>query len=332
MQKLHFEVRRVYMQKRDFIPPWWLRNRHVQTVWPYLMRPDVTHLNLTRERLELPDGDFIDLEWMNANQTGPIIIILHGFEGNLSSHYVKSLLDKLDKAHFRAVFMYFRGCSGEPNRLPRTYHSGETSDLNYLVNVLRYREPKTPLGAIGYSLGGNVLLKWLGETGIENPIRTAIAISPPLDLQKSSVSINSGILRFYERYLVRSAVTRLQNRLKTLAPLVDLSKLHSAMSIRDFDHHVTVPLHGFANVDDYYLKSSSRYYLKNIKVPTLLICAADDPFLTPDSFPSADEISTAVCLELTRYGGHVGFVTGKYPWRVEYWLDTRIPEFLSHHF
>lgn len=320
------------MHTNNFTPPWWLRNRHIQTVWPYFMRPSVKNLNLTRERLELPDGDFIDLEWLDADKSGPIIIVLHGFEGNLASHYVKSLLASLHDAKFRAVFMYFRGCSGEPNRLTRGYHSGETSDLNYLVNVLRYREPKTHLGAIGYSLGGNILLKWLGETGIQNPLRAAIAVSPPLDLQKSSVNISIGILRFYERYLVSNVVRRLRNKFKNFTSQIDFSKLNNGMSIRDFDHYVTVPLYGFASLDDYYSKSSSRFYLKTIKVPTLLICAADDPFLTPDSFPSADEISPQVCLELTQYGGHVGFVTGKYPWRIEYWLDQRIPDFLAHHF
>lgn len=316
------------MSNHEFKPAWWLINPHLQTIWPAVWRSDVKQLTLERERIELPDGDFLDLDWMGKNKSGPLVIILHGFEGSIESHYAKGMLQTIGEAGWRGVFMHFRGCSGEPNRLTRGYHSGETSDIDYIVKVLRAREEGVVLAAIGYSLGGNILLKWLGETAEKNPLKAAIAISVPFDLHKAADKIGKGFSRFYEWYLIKCATDRLLNKFQTITAPIDAESLIDVQDIRDFDNKYTVPLHGFQSVDEYYTRCSSRHYLKTINVPTLLIQAKDDPFMTEEVIPSSEELSPNVKLEVSERGGHVGFISGKYPWRPEYWLEKRIPDFL----
>ena len=317
------------MSENPFKPAWWLRNRHLQTLWPAICRKDVKNLPLERERIELPDGDFIDVDWVGKNETGPIVLILHGFEGSIESHYAKGMLRALNQQGWRAAFIHFRGCSGEPNRLTRGYHSGETTDVDYVVRLFYYREPKTPIAAIGYSLGGNVLLKWLGETGQHNPLKAAVAISVPFELHKAAKRIQQGFSRFYQWYLLKCVRDRLQVKFERGCTSIDLALLAEAANIVDFDGRYTVPVHGFSSVGEYYTTASSRQYLHAIQVPTLLLHAKDDPFMTADVIPSPDEVSTSVMLEVTDAGGHVGFVSGTYPWRPKYWLEERIPTFLQ---
>lgn len=314
----------------EFKPAWWLPSAHLQTLWPFLFRRDVKSLSLFDERFELPDGDFVDLVWVGEGK-GPIILILHGFEGSIDSHYVKGLLQKIISHGWRAVFMHFRGCSGEPNRLARSYHSGETGDINIVAKALYEREPHTHFAAVGFSLGGNVLLKWLGETGETNPLKAAIAISVPFELHKTSHRIQKGFSKIYQWYFLKCLRKRLSLKFEQISRpeyLPPLSRLHT---LRDFDDKVTAPLHGFLNADEYYLTSSSRQFLKKITVPTLVLHAKDDPFMTQDIIPQENELSQQVCLEVSEKGGHVGFVSGKFPWRAEYWLEKRIPEFLGGH-
>jgi uncharacterized protein len=318
------------MSDNQFKPAWWLPNSHLQTLWPAVCRSHIKSLILERERLELPDGDFIDLDWMDKDKTGPLVLILHGFEGSIESHYAKGMLLTLRQQGWRGVFMHFRGCSGEPNRLSRGYHSGETRDVAYVAQILTAREPKTQMAAIGYSLGGNVLLKWLGETGSQNPLKAGIAISVPFELHKAAKRIQKGFSRFYQWYLLKCVRERLLVKFKQIpapAPINPLLLSH-VQTIRDFDGHYTVPLHGFSSVDEYYTTASSRQYLRFIQVPTLVLHAKDDPFMTEDVIPSANELSSQVQLEVTDTGGHVGFVMGRYPWRPEYWLERRVPDFL----
>lgn len=313
-----------------FKPAWWLSNPHLQTIWPTVWRNNnVKSLQLERERLELPDGDFLDLDWSGKKLTGPIVMILHGFEGSIDSHYSRGMLQAINQRGWRGLFMHFRGCSGEPNRLPRGYHSGETSDVDYVVKTLLAREPKAEIAAIGYSLGGNVLLKWLGETGKENRLKAAIAISVPFDLHKALKRIESGFSRFYQWYLVKLARERLLQKFATVKAPIDIEELAKVDGIVDFDGRYTVPLHGFSSIEEYYTKSSSRHYLHAIQVPTLLIQAKDDPFMSDDIIPDRTELSPQIKLEVTDAGGHVGFVTGKVPWRPQYWLEERVPEFLK---
>ena len=320
------------MKNAPFKPAWWLPNSHLQTLWPVLCRRRIKSLHLRRERFELPDGDFLDLDWAGEG-TGPIVLILHGFEGSIHSHYAMGLLKAVCERGWRGVFMHFRGCSGEPNRLTRGYHSGETSDVAILMNALCKRESGTEFAAIGVSLGGNVLLKWLGETGGHCPLKSAVAISVPFELHKAAFRMQQGFSRTYQWYFLKRLRERLLDKFQKIpAQGLDLSILSDLRTVYQFDDKVTAPLHGFASVYDYYSRASSRQYLRSIRVPTLLLHAKDDPFMTEDVIPSAEELSESVQLEVTKSGGHVGFVSGKVPWRPRYWLEQRIPVFLGEYF
>src|SRR6185437_406987 len=198
------------MNTSPFKPAWWLSNPHLQTLWPTLCRQPIKNLSLRRERFELHDGDFLDLDWSDGG-TGPIILILHGFEGSIKSPYAKGMLQAIHNKKWRGVFMHFRSCSEEYNRLPRIYHSGETNDVTTVVTELKNREPSTPIAAIGFSLGGNVLLKWLGETGHANPLTAAVAISVPFELQKAANRINKGFSRVYQWHLLKSIRNKVKN-------------------------------------------------------------------------------------------------------------------------
>lgn len=313
-----------------FKPAWWCRNRHLQTLWPVLFRRH-PHPELRRERLELPDGDFVDLDW-TLNTTGPIVILLHGLEGSSRSHYARGMLNALPRHGLRAVLMHFRGCSGEPNRLPRAYHSGETGDLNFLVNTLREREPDTALAAIGYSLGGNVLLKWLGEQRERAPLKAAVAVSVPFLLHESVAHMNRGFARLYQGHLLHRLKHSVRRKARRHAPPAPLHELRRMTSFFDFDDRITGPLHGFQGAMHYYTSSSSRQYLPHIRVPTLLVQSLDDPFMPDTVLPNEQELSPTTTLSLQRHGGHVGFVGGSAPWRPRYWLDDAIPAWLQHAF
>jgi predicted alpha/beta-fold hydrolase len=312
-----------------FKAAWWCRGPHAQTLWARLARrpPQVA---LWRERLELPDGDFIDLDW-TENGSGPIVIVLHGLEGSSDSPYARGLLRAVEQRGWRGVVMHFRGCSGEPNRLPRSYHSGDIGDLAFFVDTLKRREPPVTLAVVGFSLGGNVLLKWLGKTGDMSTIHAAVAVSVPFVLHGAAARLQQGFSRLYQWQLLRSlrhTVDAKRRRMELSLKIRDLSALRN---FRDFDEHVTAPLHGFDSADHYYTVSSSRQYLRGITVPTLLLHARDDPFMTESAIPRPDELSESVTLELSPRGGHVGFVAGIWPWRPRYWLDERIPEYLAQY-
>ncbi|QKT04636.1 hydrolase [Ectothiorhodospiraceae bacterium 2226] len=317
--------------RSDFRPAWWLPGPHAQTLWPHLLRrPRVV---LHRERLELPDGDFLDLDW-NSRERGPLALVLHGLEGSSRSGYARGLLRELHDRGLRGVLMHFRGCSGEPNRLARSYHSGETGDLAHVVRELRRREPHTPLGVVGFSLGGNVLLKWLGETGArrEAPlVQAAVAVSVPFMLADAAARLERGTSRLYQWALLRTLRRSLRRKLRLRGGTLDARRLRALRSFRAFDEHVTAPLHGFAGADEYYRLASSRQYLRDIRVPTLILHARDDPFMSADCIPAAAELSPQVRLELAERGGHVGFVSGRWPWRPHYWLEPRIADHLGVH-
>lgn len=319
------------MSRSQFKPAWWLPNSHLQTLWPALCRRSVNDLSLYRERIELPDGDFIDLDWVNTQSRGPVVLILHGFEGSIESHYAKGMLKTIASWGWRGAFMHFRGCSGEPNRLPRSYHSGETGDVSFVINELLKREPKLPIAAIGYSLGGNVLLKWLGESGDKNPLKAAIAISVPFELHKAAARVQQGFSKLYQWYFVKCLRARLMNKFQITPSPIEIEEMTRMHTIYEFDDKITAPLHGFASVDEYYKTASSRQYLRHIHVPTLILHAKDDPFMTEDVIPNSRELSPKVQLELTETGGHVGFVTGNLPWRPQYWLEERVPQFLQEY-
>lgn len=283
---------------------------------------------LRRERLELPDGDFVDLDW-TLNESGPIVILFHGLEGSSRSHYARAMLTALPRHGFRAVLMHFRGCSGNPNRLARAYHSGDTGDIDFLIQTLKHREPDTPLAAIGFSLGGNALLKWLGEQGARAPLAAAIAVSVPFLLHESVTHMQRGFSRLYQRHLLQSLKDSVRRKAVHRAPPVPLTELDTMRNFYDFDDRITGPLHGFRDARHYYTASSSRQYLRRIHVPTLIVHALDDPFMHASVAPQPDELSASIEFRLHAHGGHVGFVGGALPWRPRYWLDEQLPDWLA---
>jgi predicted alpha/beta-fold hydrolase len=312
----------------SFVAPWWLRNRHCQTLWPVLFRRRRFRAT-THERLELPDGDFLDLAWTKPAK-GPVVLVVHGLQGSFDSHYVRGLLSTIESLAWQGVLMHFRGCSGTINRLARSYHSGDTADLAYVVNLLRQRNPATPIFAVGFSLGANVLLKWLGETGINNEIKAAAAVSVPFRLDLAVDNLRHGFARLYQWYLLRSLLrtTRAKFARRSDSPC-RREQLSHITTLRQFDDCVTAPLHGFTDAADYYRQSSCADFIARIRVPTLIVHAADDPFLPASAIPPRDIASPLVQMAISRHGGHVGFVGGSVPWRPCYYVDKRIPTFFS---
>lgn len=320
------------MENNNFKPAWWLPASHLQTLWPALCRRRLKNLPLVNERLELPDGDFIDLVWAGNRQAESLVIVLHGMEGSINSHYIKGMLRSLTDQGWCAVLMHFRGCSGEHNRLPRSYHSGDTEDIEYVTHLLKNRGPFKHFAAVGFSLGGNVLLKWLGEARSVNCLDASVAISVPFEPSKLARHMQSGFIqRMYQRYFMHFLRTRILEKFKVrqVPAEVDLELLSIARTVYEFDSNVTVPLHGFSSVHEYYERSGSRQYLHGIRVPTLIIHAKDDPLMTEDVIPQEAELSTTITMEVTEKGGHVGFVAGTTPWKPVYWLEQRAVSYLQ---
>ena len=320
------------IQKSDFQPAWWLGNAHAQTLFPTLTRSLRAPID-KKERFELPDGDFFDVSWAEngLDKDAPLVVILHGLGGDAASSYVAGLTTVFNQHGWRAALMHFRGASDEPNRLPRAYHSGDTSDVNYLLHALNKREPHTKKAIVGISLGGNVLLKWLGELGTQGLVSAAVAVSVPFQLRLVADKINQGFSRIYQAYLLgrlRRVFARKIERYADTMP-ASVKNLDSLRCFWTFDEHVTAPLHGYQHVHAYYRDASSHQYLANIMTPTLIIHALDDPFMTPDVIPKAAELSKDILFELSSKGGHVGFISGHVPGRPVYWLDQRIPRFLK---
>jgi uncharacterized protein len=321
-----------------FKPAWWLQHAHLQTLYPALLRR-IDPPALRRERLTTPDGDFLDIDYCGTG-TAPLVLLLHGLTGSSQSSYIKGLQHALLQQGLRSVALNFRGCSGEYNRLARCYHSGETEDIHFLYQTLRQREPDTAFAAVGFSLGGNVLLKWLGEQGEKLNLRAAVAVSVPLVLSLCATKLDSGFSKLYRANLLRELkhyVIAKQRHLQQLGisteadKLKQLGDLSTINSFWQYDDRVVAPLHGFRDVHDYYQRSSSRQFLKKITVPTLVIQAMDDPFMTRAVLPEPEELSTSVQLEVVQSGGHVGFVAGKNPLQPQYWLEQRILAFLMQH-
>jgi len=309
--------------KSNFRPAPWLKNRHLQTLYPTFFRRRLK-LPLKTERIELDDGDFLDLAHLPQSDS-PQVLILHGLEGSLKSHYATPLMKVLNDAGFSVTFMHFRGCSGEPNRLSRRYHSGDTGDIHTVLELLQNRIPDQPLYAVGVSLGANALLKYLGEGNVCTALAGAVAISVPFDLANAAQTLQTGFARVYQKHLLNKLVNATQNKFKIMTPPIDLSDLDKIKTLYEFDDRVTAPLHGFASADDYYQRSSSRQYLKNIEIPTYIIHALDDPFMTLDAVPCEEELADKVMLELSSHGGHVGFVSAT----TRGWLEYRVREILS---
>ncbi len=302
-----------------FRPAWWLPGAHLQTLWPSLSRPR-PRADLVRRRIELADGDFVDLAIGRAD--GPRVLVIHGLEGGLDSHYAATLVARLERDGFQPVFMFLRGCSEEPNRLDRAYHSGATDDLAEVLAVLQRDPQGPPAAAVGFSLGANLLLKYLGET--EQPaLGCAVAVSVPFVLRDAMLRLDLGFSRIYRRYLIGKLRESLRRKFAPRPFPLDVD-LDAIENFNAFDDRITAPLNGFAGVFDYYSRASCRGFLPRITTPTLIIHARDDPFMFPTTVPWEHELGPGVTLELADHGGHVGFIAGRWPGRPHYWLEDRI--------
>lgn len=317
----------------EFKPAWWLKNGHLQTIYSSIARKKKCINADYTERLILPDGDFIDLSWISNGlpEDAPLVIFLHGLCGNINSSYVAGQIEAYNQFGWRTLFMHFRGASDVANLKTRAYHSGETQDLDYLLQVLKQREPNTKKAIVGISIGGNILLKWLGEQGMQNYVDGAVAVSVPFMLDNIANKINIGFSKIYQIYLLKKMRAVFAKKIEAYPNLfVDyVAHINNARNFWEFDNKVTAPMYGFKDVHDYYAKSSSRKYLYNIKTPTLIIHALDDPFMTNDVVPNSSELGKEVTLELSKHGGHVGFVSGHKAGKAIFWLDTRVPEYLQ---
>jgi len=327
---------------RPFTPAWWVPGPHLQSSWARIFRSRRL-ITFEREVLTTPDGDELMLDHADGPAGSPRVLLLHGLEGSAHSLHTQGLALLVARLGWRSTVLNFRSCARDPadirrrlpNRRPRLYHSGETGDLDFVVRLLAGRDPGAPLFSIGFSLGGNVLLKWLGEQGAASAIRAASVISVPYDLAVSSRFLERRTGRIYARHFM----TRLRAKARALLEAFpeETRHLHAARiegcrTFAEFDDCLTAPLHGFASAADYYQRSSSVGFLARIEVPTLCISSLDDPFCPAEGVTRA--IAAAgpqVSFEVTKHGGHVGFVAGRLPWRPVYWAEERAIAWLTTH-
>jgi predicted alpha/beta-fold hydrolase len=291
-------------------------------------------LALYRERLVTPDGDFLDLDWLDsARPSAPLVVMLHGLEGSSRSHYAAGLFHEAARLGLRAVLMHFRSCSGELNRAPRLYHSGETADFGWVLARLMEREPTIRVGLVGVSLGGNVILKWLGECGGATPesVAAAVAISTPFDLAECARVLDVGLRRvLYTGQLLKTMRAKVAAKAALYEGRVDLQAALRVRTFAEYDRFVTAPVFGFADERDYWTQASSGPYLPKVQRPALLINALNDPFIPPSALPQAAVMrSRWLDAAFPTEGGHAGFLEG--PWGHRSWAERRALDFLHHH-
>jgi predicted alpha/beta-fold hydrolase len=317
--------------------PLWLPGGHAQTLYASLAAPR-PRIAYRRERWDTPDGDFIDVDWVvnpsrdprRINLSVPLVVLFHGLEGSSQSHYALALMAAVRDAGWRGAVVHFRGCSGEPNRLPRAYHSGDALEIDWIVRRFRAQGAATPLFATGVSLGGNALLKWLGDYGESAApiVDAAVGISVPLDLMATGNALGQGFNLVYTRNFLATLRAMSFAKLERFPGLYDANAVRASRTLREFDDLVTAPLHGFKDADDYWTRASSKPGLKNIRVPTLILNARNDPLVPASALPGAGEVSAAVTLERPEQGGHAGFVSGRFPGNLD-WLPQRLLEFFG---
>ena len=314
-----------------FSSPWWLPGGHLQTIFPALLNrsPQPPYL---RQTLATPDNDFIDCDWLpSVAPERPLLILFHGLEGSSRSHYARQITQAANALGWTTVVPHFRGCSGRPNRQPRAYHSGDTDEIDWLVRQLCALTPhRSALYVAGVSLGGNALLKWLGEQGAEasHVVDAAAAICPPLDLNICGRALDRGFNRIYVRHFLKTLKPKALAKLEAHRGLFDEARLRKAHSLFEFDDVFTGPIHGFAGAEDYWTKASSRPWLHRIAPPTLLLTAANDPFVPASALPQPNESAPALTHCHLDAGGHVGFTQPPWPGRYD-WLANLITAFLA---
>lgn len=315
-----------------YLAPSWLRGGHAQTIYPYFLRRAAVAYR--RERVATPDGDFWDLDWVDSpgDEAAPLVVLFHGLEGGSGSHYARALMAEARAAGLNGVIPHFRGCGGELNLRPRAYHSGDHEEVGAMLDAIASRiAPATPVFAVGISLGGSALLNWLGRAGAQASARVtaAAAVSAPLDLVAAGTAIDQGTNRIYARHFLATLRPKSRAMARRFPGLLDDAKLARIRSMRDFDDAVTAPLHGFAGALDYWRRASSKRWLAAIEVPTLVLNARNDPFVPESSLPAPGALSRKVIVLQPTHGGHVGFMAGPFPGRLD-WLPRRLIHFFRH--
>jgi uncharacterized protein len=310
-------------------PPW-LRGGHAQTIWPYLLpRPAVRY---RRERVDAPDGDFWDFDWVDAPESShetPLVMLFHGLEGGSDSHYARALMALVAARGWRGVIPHFRGCGGELNRRPRAYHSGDHEEVSAMIEAVRARvAASTTAYAVGVSVGGSVLLNWLGraEADAGRVVSAAAAVSTPLDLTSAGIAIGRGLNHIYTRNFLSTLKPKSLAMSKRFPGLIDPARIRKVRTMYEFDDAVTSLLHGFEGASDYWLRASAKPWLPRIRIPTLVVNAKNDPFVPAQSLPSEHEVSCDVLLLQPDQGGHAGFLTGAFPGTLD-WLPRRLLDF-----
>jgi hypothetical protein len=312
--------------------PRWLPGAHAQTIWPAVVAPR-ERVSYRRERWTTPDGDFIDVDFVGEAGSAPgrpLVVMFHGLEGSAESHYATAMMAEALRRGWRGAVPHFRGCGGELNRAPRAYHSGDSDEIDWVLRRFAAGPAQgAPLFAAGVSLGGNALLKWLGERGEDARfVSAAAAVSAPHDLHAGAIALSRGFNLVYTRSFLRTLKRKSLGKLAQHPGLFDRERMLASRTFFDFDEFVTAPMHGFRSCYDYWEKSSSRGYLRGIRVPTLVLNALNDPFLPARALATRDEVSGCVTLEYPREGGHVGFITGPFPGRFD-WLPRRLLRFFD---
>jgi predicted alpha/beta-fold hydrolase len=321
----------------SYRPAWWLPGPHAQTLWGRFGRR-ITLAPTRIERIETPDDDFIELHRLDppagAPSTAPHVLLLHGLEGTIRSHYAQGLLTEMHRRGWGATLMLYRSCGDTPNRARRFYHSGETADLALAIQHVLRDAPSSPLALAGVSLGGNVLLKYLGEGGKQLPpqLAAAAAVSVPFDLARGSRHIHRGFATVYERHFLTSLKRKVREKLTRFPDIIDSGTLDRIDTLYGFDDQLTAPLHGFTSADHYYEESSAIRYIDRISINTLLLNAKDDPFLPRQVLKEVETIASRnpkLVTEFPDVGGHAGFVAGRNPFHPRYYLEHRVGEFLA---
>ena len=313
----------------EYVAPWWLPGGHLQTIYARSLTRNIA-VPYRRERWQTPDEDFIDLDWLDSSLDGSkLVVLFHGLEGCSSSHYATSLMAELAQRGWGGVVPHFRGCSAEANRLPRSYHAGDSPEIDWILRRLKEENPKREIYVVAISLGANMLLKWLGEQdgAAQKIVARAVAVSAPLDLRAAARQLDVGFKKFlYTRHFLQTLRSKVLAKISAHGLAIEPRAVRACSTFRDIDNIYTAPFHGFKDADEYWASTSSKRWLKAIRVPTLVINARNDPFLPESALPTHEEVSDSVTLDFPRDGGHVGFVTGKFPGRLE-WLPRRVIDF-----
>ena len=309
--------------------PFWLTNRHAQTLYGALWVP-AERPRWRRERWNSPDGDFIDIDRLDGMNEAPTLVIFHGLEGSTDSRYVRMLAMNAYQAGWHVVAPNFRGCSGSMNILPRSYFAGDSTEIQWVLTRARGSQGPATLHAVGVSLGGNMLLKWLGEQGEQAGalLTSAAAVAAPLDLHAVGDHLAQGFNQVYTNHFLTTLKQKARAKFIQYPGLFDLDATLKARNLREFDDHFIAPLHGFANVDDYWTRCSSKPWLSRIRVPTLLLAARDDPFIPEWVLPPQQQCSDQVTRDFQPQGGHVGFVSGRFPGQA-IWMPQRVMHFFQ---